>query len=369
MGKFFGKGRGKESGPGPALLFDEKSLGGRAFLEQCYLFFLRRPADPGGMEHFGHLLAAGAPRAEVVRQIMASDEFVSLQARHIPPSLPSLREMRPEKYVVRYHRETNREMLFFKAESKADYDWLEENILEEGYYDSLGVWETGVDEDKQNLAEMAGCLGPRACLEIGCFTGSVLMLLKEAGVEAEGVEVSHLALALAHRRVRRNIHFGGLCELGLSPKYDLLMGMDVFEHLNPNRLDGYLGECRRLLGRGGYLFTNIPAYGQDPVFGGAHGFSLDEWEQEALQGRNFGLIQADGQGWPISGHLIWAAWDWWQARFEAGGFKREVELEKALHRRFDGFIRQKAPARLSFFVFSTGDPSRGRDEIIAEIGA
>ena len=365
--------RGAKSGrsasePGPALLFDEKSLDDAAFLEECYLFFLQRPADPDGLEHFSHLLSAGAPRAEAVRQIMASDEFKSLQARHIPPSLPSLREMRPEKYVVRYHRQTNQEMLFFRVESRDDFDWLEEQILGEGYYDNLSVWETGVDEDKRNLAEMAGCFKPAACLEIGCFTGPVLLLLQEAGVRAEGVEVSHLALAMAHRKVRQFIHFGALKELNLPPEYDLLLGMDVFEHLNPNRLNDYLAECRRLLGGGGYLFTNIPAYGHDPVYGPAHGFALDEWEQQAARDENFSLIQVDGQGWPVSGHLIWADWKWWQGAFEAKGFKRETGLEKALHQRFDGFIDEKAPARRSFFVFSVGNPAKDAGELISQMG-
>jgi hypothetical protein len=61
------------------------------------------------------------------------------------------------------------------------------------------------------------------------------------------------------------------------PGYDLIFGLDVFEHLNPNRLDAYIVRLAELVGTGGFLFCHIPAFGTDPVFGTVFPLYLDRW--------------------------------------------------------------------------------------------
>ena len=352
----FGLGKNqKDSGmdpDDPRYLADEKTLTDEQFVASSYSYFLERPADQGGKEHYLALLRDGMPRAQLIKELMSSDEFRGVLSKYNPLQVPILRKMRPDKFVHEKKADGRGEALAFKASDNGDFDWLEEMILKHGYYDKLGAWEVEEDDDKRVIAEMAGLLGPSHSLEIGCFTGAVVHLLNQAGIKAEGVDLSHLALALCDRAVRPFIHFGDILELDLEPKYDLILAMDVFEHLNPNRLEAYLARLVRLMGQGGYVLTNIPAYGTDPVFGLVHDDVFQKWCEKADPEARYDLLHVDQDGWPISGHLIWATSLWWENRFKQAGFSREMEIEKALHRRFDSFLSSGPKARLSFYVFS-----------------
>jgi 2-polyprenyl-3-methyl-5-hydroxy-6-metoxy-1,4-benzoquinol methylase len=349
-------------------IIDDHTLNDADFISACYQFFLKRPADPSGLKYYEKLLGKGEHRIVFIQHLMHSEEFRRLHSRDINYPLPELLSLRPENYQVRYTQDDNEEWRVFKVLSPADYDWLEKQILDHGYYDRLSVWSFEMDEDKKNTAEIALCFAPRNCLEIGCSTGGVLKILRDEGVAAEGVEISHMALAKALPEVRRSIHFGDLLDLALEPKYDLLLGMDVFEHLNPNRLGAYTKECRRLLGQdGGYLLANIPAYGRDEVFGTIHPYKLADWEQEARDPGLFSVVHADAEGWPINGHLIWADTHWWQGQFKAAGLLREMDIEHALHARYDDFFRSNSPARLSFYVFSAKRSRDNAREVIRKI--
>ena len=358
-----GLGRKKkeaEPDPGdPRYLADENTLSDEQFVALSYEFFLERPADQGGKEHYVSLLGEGMPRAQLIKELMSSDEFRGVLSQYNPLQLPILRNLRADSYLHEKKANGEGEALAFKAGGDEDFDWLEQMILKHGYYDKLGGWEVEVDDDKRKIAEMAELFAPNHCLELGCFTGTVVHLLNQAGVKAEGVDLSHLALSLCDRAVRPFIHFGDILELNLEPKYDLILAMDVFEHLNPNRLEAYLKRTAGLMGGGGYVLTNIPAYGDDPVFGLVHEPVFEKWVQEVDPAVRYDLLHVDQDGWPVNGHLIWATSPWWQGEFEKSGFSREMEIERALHQRFDAFLRAGIEARLSFYVFSMG---RGRNE-------
>jgi hypothetical protein len=81
---------------------------------------------------------------------------------------------------------------------------------------------------------------------------------------------------------------------------------------------------------------------------------VDGWKEDALAGRPFSALHVDDLGYPIHGHLSWADARWWVARFEAAGFRREPSVERALHHKYDDYMRKRAPARRAFFVFSKG---------------
>lgn len=133
-------------------------------------------------------------------------------------------------------------MVVFAACGPADFDWLEAAILQQGYYELPGVWNFGVDVDKRVMAEIVGTFAPARALEMGCASGAVLECLHDLGILAEGVEISSMALSRASERVRSRIHQGDLLELDMSATYDTVFGLDVFEHLNPNRIDASCGQ-------------------------------------------------------------------------------------------------------------------------------
>ncbi len=75
--------------------------------------------------------------------------------------------------------------------------------VEHGYYEKPGVRSFAVDKDKRVIAKIIGHFAATRCLELGCATGPVLKLLCEARIDAQDVEVSHLALALASPLIRK----------------------------------------------------------------------------------------------------------------------------------------------------------------------
>ena len=298
--------------------------------------------------------------------MMRSEEALSRYAR-TDAALPSLRRLRPDAYVATVDRTNGAAISAFQTRSAADFDWLENAILSNRYYEHPGVWVLGADADKRVIAEMLASFQPSRTLELGCASGAVLDCLEQRGVVAEGVEISSMAIERASPAVRARIHHGDLLTLPFSGTYDLLFGLDVFEHLNPNRLGAYIERIHQITTSDAYVFCNIPAFGDDPVFGTVFPLYIDGWDLDAAAGRPFALLHVDDDGYPIHGHLVWADSGWWTAQFGARGFEREPDIERAFHRKYDDYMRKRAPARRSFYVFSKDGSAARRDAVIARI--
>jgi len=277
--------------------------------------------------------------------------------------LYDLRPLKPDAYVARSPLWTGPDLLAFEARELADFDWMERMILEHGYYEHEGVWDLALGPDKQALAEIMSAFRPQRTLEIGCATGTVLHYLAERGVGCEGIEISRMAVERAIPAVRDRIHEGDLLTLSLAGPYDLVYGLDVFEHLNPNRLDDYLSRIVTLLNDGGYLYAALPAFGDDPVFGLVFPVYLRDWYGDLALGRNFRLLHVDGKGYPLNGHLIWADSRWWVTQFERHGLRREEAIERAVHERYDHFFDGYATARKALYVFSKNGRPDAREEV------
>jgi hypothetical protein len=334
----------------------EPGLADDGFVAWTYRTFLGRDPDPEGLAASLDALAGGSARAEVVRRIVGSEEY---RLRALPQYFPltDLRALRPESYFERPNNEPSIWVLF-RAEGPDDFDWLEGAILEGGYYDRPGVWQLVMDSDKLLMAEVVASLEPTRVLELGCSSGAVLQCLHDVGIEAEGVEISAAAIEAAFPDVRGRIHQVNATEFELSSTYDVIFGLDIFEHLNPNRLGECLKRVEAHLAPGGFVFANIPAFGHDPVFGEVFPVYIEEWRADGDRGVNYQTLHCDHLGYPLNGHLIWGRTDWWVRQFEAVGLRRQPDIEAALHGRYDGYLAQAAPARRPFYVFSKdADPA------------
>jgi SAM-dependent methyltransferase len=297
----------------------------------------------------------------------------TLRARGMPappPPAPThtgiedLTRLRPEAYETVDDHWQGRPVPVFVARSPDDFDWLEKAILEYRYYEQGGVWTLAIDDDKRVMAEIVASLGGETAFELGCSNGGVLACLDDLGVVAEGVDISDFARRFAAPRVRDRIHIGDPLDVHLDRRFDVVYGLDIFEHFNPNRLHAYLERTASLVRPGGHVFVNVPAYGDDPVFGPVFPLALEEWEPDRTAGRNFSHLHVDDHGWPVNGHLVLAEWAWWETRFEQTGLRREPELERALHDKYDWFLKRNSVARMSFFVFSK--PPAGEGAATAE---
>ena len=326
-------------GSGPGLSYDD-------IVQELYLGLLERPADAGGFESYLAALRQGAKLCEIIRQIVQSGEFRSRNSPSVFPSpvLPDLTELFPNKYIQK-----SSDSSVFVASADEDFAFLESLIAKYRYYDSFGVWSPEIDLDKQVTAAVIRGLGARNCLEPGCFTGSVLSILADKGLDVCGVEVSHLAFLLAHPNIRQKIRFGDLLEMHFDTAYDAVLCMDILEHLNPLSLGRYISRISELLAQDGFVYVNSPMFGPDDVFGTVFEPYLPAW-REAKPENFWRHLHCDANGWPMHGHLVWASPLWWEQTFAQHGLVRDRDIEQALHRLLDGFFATSAPARRCFFV-------------------
>lgn len=347
---------------GPVLQSDTE------FIEAAYRQILGRPADPKGLDHYRDGLRHGLSRTDLLLLLVQSEELTSKLARDARAKAGP-RALRPDSYREMVDRTNGLVIPVFEATSAADFDWLEATIMEHGYYEKPGVWNLEIDVDKRVVAEIVASFAPQRPLELGCAAGAVLECLLDYGIAADGVDISLMAIDRAASRVRRRLYHGDLLSLEFPATYDMVFGLDVFEHLNPNRIDMYLGRMAQITATDAYLFCNVPAFGRDPVFGTVFPFYLDGWERDAAAGRPFAMLHVDTLGYPLHGHLTWADARWWVGRFEAAGFTREADIERALHGKYDRYMERITPARRAYFVFAKNPSADRRAAVIERIAA
>jgi O-antigen chain-terminating methyltransferase len=106
--------------------------------------------------------------------------------------------------------------------------------------------------------EALAAAGP--VLDLGCGRGELLLLLREAGVEAAGIE-GDAAVAETSRRRGLDVFQGDvLAVLESLPvaSRSAVTAMHLFEHLEPETLLAVLSEIRRVLRPGGLLIVESP---------------------------------------------------------------------------------------------------------------
>ncbi|MDQ4078189.1 MAG: class I SAM-dependent methyltransferase [Chloroflexota bacterium] len=339
-------------------------------MERAYQRILGREIDRHGLEHYSRVLAEGQSRLSFLGELVLSDEFLNRALKEQKRGIPAIKEivhLRPFHYHNIPDTLTGNRVLTFKVERNEDFDWLESMIIENNYYEKDGVWGVVIDLDKRVMAEIITAFNPTRALEIGCANGAIIQCLHEMGTYCEGVEISQLAIDRAFLPIKDRVHQGDLLQLELASEYDLVFGLDIFEHLNPNKLDDYVSKLYTLMLDGGYLFANIPAFGEDSTFGTVFPIYLEEWEEDIEHGRRFSTLHVDKEGYPINGHLIWAGTDWWSQQFEKHGLHREVEIERALHQKYDEYMGKSSVARKAYYVFSKNARQEASQAVIERI--
>ena len=331
-----------------------------------YRGILEREADQAGLTTVAKRLERGDALEDVIRTIVASPEFQSRQFASLVPSspLPDLTRLMPDRYEV---QEGNGVALtVYRAQTDPDVERMPDLIDAHRYYDRFGVWSPLIDLDKEISAAIVRGLGARSCFELGCFTGPVLSLLAGSGLDVLGCEVSHTAFAFAYPNIRNEILFGDLLNLEIPRRFDVILCMDVLEHVNPLRLESYIAKLSSLLNDDGFIYVNSPMWGPDETFGLFEPQYLAEWR--AVGDRSFWRHwPCDEQGWPLHGHLIWASPGWWTRKFSEADLIRDRVIEEELHRQLGEFFKH-AVGRRCLFVLRRADNHRSSSEIAAAIG-
>jgi hypothetical protein len=313
-----------------------------------YRGILEREPDPAGFADKVRLLRSGRGLEHVIRTFTTSPELRSRSVQRLIAAAPmaDLRTSFPDRYELQ--RVAGAPMAVFIARTDADIALMAALIEKHHYYDRFGVWSPVIDLDKEITAAIVLGLGARSCFELGCFTGPVISLLADAGISVLGAEVSHLAFAIAYPNARETMIFGDLLMLDIDQRFDIVLCMDVLEHISPLRLDQYIEKILSILDDDGYIYLNSPMWGRDDIFGVFGEPYLEEWRSvgDASYWRHW---PCDDKGWPMHGHLVWASPAWWERKFNGYGLIRDRTVEQAIHRRLAGFF-EGTPGRRCLFV-------------------
>jgi SAM-dependent methyltransferase len=331
-----------------------------------YHGMLGRAPDAAGLRNLIENLASGNPIESVINSMIDSSEFnMRMMNRIIPPhALPNLLGMFPERYI---HQTTldGAPIHIFTAHTDDDFNLMEDLILRYRYYDVPGVWGMKIDLDKKITAALVRGLGASSCLELGCFTGAVISQLEVDNVQVVGLETSHLAFVLAYPNIRSKMIFADLLSFEPNRKFDVVLAMDILEHLNPVKFERYIDAIHAAVAENGYVYLNSPMMGADDVFGETCGVYLQEWK-EVADASYWRHLDCDDLGWPKHGHLVWASPAWWEGAFRAKGLVRDREIEFAIHRKLGKFFEDN-PGRKSLFVLKRLENARSATAVIEQI--
>ena len=130
------------------------------------------------------------------------------------------------------------------------------------YLKNSGSWHTEDSPWKASqilrLIKKNGLI-PKSIVEVGCGAGGVLLgLSKESALKEVsflGYDISPQAIALAREKMSSEVQFvvGNIFEDEDEPNYDILLAIDVFEHV-PDYI-GFLENCKKLAD---YKIFHIP---------------------------------------------------------------------------------------------------------------
>jgi cyclopropane fatty-acyl-phospholipid synthase-like methyltransferase len=133
-------------------------------------------------------------------------------------------------------------------------------IYEDGtYLENNPTWHQQDSPWKaRNIARLLKDNGvvPATICEIGCGAGEILNCLANDygdAVTLAGYDISPQAYELCRKKERRNLHFHLKDLLDEDIRFDVVMAIDVFEHV-----EDYFGFLRRLRERGTYKVLHIP---------------------------------------------------------------------------------------------------------------
>lgn len=210
----------------------------------------------------------------------------------------------------------------------------EEKVLKQDFYDIeyAKEWE-GQENPAHDMARyIKDTFNPKTVLDVGCGIGKLVYELRKLGIDAKGVEFSDAFIRLSP--VSEHIFHVDL--LGLpsvtTQKYDLVICMEVLEHIPPTRLDQAIENLKTACKTN--IILTISNFGPDYHFAG---LPLNEscWLQDARKNVPFRNLVVDTDGVPDLGHISLATYRWWSEKLLVNGLIRMPQFELTGYRDFN----------------------------------
>ena len=149
-----------------------------------------------------------------------------------------------------------------------DSDFYDENYFLRGVNSNYGCGdfipydEQYLERDRATVPALRNFLRDhrselRSAIVLGCARGYLVQALREAGVEAVGVDISEWAVENCAEGVEDYVYCGDVCDLSKWPDgaFTLAVGFDIFEHITMPDLGHAIGEACRVAE---WVVINLP---------------------------------------------------------------------------------------------------------------
>ena len=179
------------------------------------------------------------------------------------------------------------------------------NIIKTGYYDTsyfdshINYKEGEVKFESLFLSSILKFLGPKSLLELGCGRGDVLFLAGlDHKLKVRGIEFSRDILKKTWPDLRNKVDYGDILDVCNEYNkqritFDTFCAFDLWEHIHPKKLHDYIDSVVRQAKKDALFFFNIPAVGEDDVFGEIFPLELEENREKFNQRVPFDYLNAE----------------------------------------------------------------------------
>lgn len=210
----------------------------------------------------------------------------------------------------------------------------ENSILTQDFYgeDYAPEWKGSSDDAKEMAKYIKETFNPKKVIDVGCGIGKLVKELRKLKIDAFGIEFSKSFINASP--VKKYLYEGDIFHLPsqISDQFDLVVCMEVLEHLPPTKLSEAINNLKKLSSNN--LLITIPCFGPDYNY---NGLPLNEecWLQDAQNNVPFHNLVVDSNGIPHLGHISLATRRWWSSYFLLQGLIRKPDIELIGYDRFN----------------------------------
>lgn len=231
---------------------------------------------------------------------------------------------------------SNKKLRLSKPLSLSEIEDLYENtVLKQEFYTAeyASEWLKNTEPYKKIARYIKDNLNPKEVLDIGCGIGNLVRELRNLDIDAYGLEFSKDFINLSP--VKDYIYTGDVLSLDKikEESFDLVICMEVLEHIPPTYLDKAIKELKRI--SKDYLLITIPSYGPNEF--GYCGLPLNKecWLRDAKENIPFKNLVVDESNIPHLGHISLATYKWWTLKFLKNGLIRDINIENIGYRGYN----------------------------------